>query len=127
MGARRAPARARPATDGDDGGVALRYGPAVTAAQHRPVACPTLRSGAAATFAAYRRSETQSAVAFSASESGVLDGRQGQQQSSGGSGCQVRLLHKSFASQSLHGPARPSRLRGRPDRVYLQKSARAVG
>ena len=69
-------ARARPALrqDGDDGGVALALRPAVTAAQHRPVACPTLRSGTPATFAAYWRSETQFTAAFSASESGVLDG-----------------------------------------------------
>ena len=42
--------------DGDDVGVTLALRPAVTAAQHRPVAYPTLRSGAAATFAAYWRS-----------------------------------------------------------------------
>ncbi len=112
-------ARARPALrqDGDDGGVALALRPAVTAAQHRPVACPTLRSGAAATFAAYWRSETQFTAAFSASESGVLDGPVVQQQSSGGSGCQVRLLPKPFRIHLVHGPARPSRLRHRPDRV----------
>ena len=60
--------------DGDDVLTALALRPAVTAAQHRPVACPTLRSGTPATFAAYWRSETQFTAAFSASESGVLDG-----------------------------------------------------
>ena len=35
-----APARPGPATDGNDAAWPWRYGPAVTAAQHRPVACP---------------------------------------------------------------------------------------
>ena len=112
-------ARARPARrqDGDDVPTALALRPAVTTAQHRPVACPTLRSGTPATFAAYWRSETQFTAAFSASESGVLDGPVVQQQSSGGSGCQVLLLPKPFGIQLVHGPARPSRLRHRLDRV----------